>query len=550
MSAEPQAPAVTFLAGQPMLMSTIEAPTSTAIPAARARASGSRPKIWTAKRRPSRLGHIRPTALAAPRVSASAERNSVKVSAAPSSSQIVRNGRSVTASIGARSAPGLSWMSPMRMRARENSIALAGIVAVALGTGACRRAPPTRRRPVEVAPRVRRRCWPTWSIPASWARGEAPADAARAGPPAGDRGHRSVRAGVGTDVAAGQHQRRLLDAPRRDRLGPRRRPRLRSRAGRSRRRRQTRHHRHAPHSRQGGHPRQPRAVRPDAHARRSARPAGARVGVDRCARPARAARPRRQADRADRDDLLALPRRGESDRRRDRAGAPRRRVRLRPAAGDGGRARRRQRGGRRIPARPRISLGTHGARAAVAGRPRAAGSDGRVRARRDGARLSLRPLRGDGARAAADARPGQPHQRADDPGGAGAGARELVRLRGGGRALARAPAGAGRRGAAARGRRRIAGPFGARCSSTCATSGRWGCSRIRFPGCSGPTRSTDTPRCHRRRSARSPSCTPQRRCAPCSPRASPARRETPRRSPAGASSSASAWSARSPTGRS
>jgi len=83
ISAEPQAPAVTFLAGHPMFMSTIEAPTSTAMRAPRANASGSRPKICTANRRPSRLGHMRPTALAAPRVSASADRNSVKVSAAP-----------------------------------------------------------------------------------------------------------------------------------------------------------------------------------------------------------------------------------------------------------------------------------------------------------------------------------------------------------------------------------------------------------------------------------------------------------------------------------
>src|SRR3954469_18320682 len=179
MSADPQAPAVTFLAGQPMLMSTIEAPTSTAIPAARASASGSRPKIWTAKRRPSRLGHIRPTALAAPRVSASAERNSVKLSAAPSSSQIVRNGRSVTASIGAMSAPGLSWMSPMRMGARENSIALAGIVAVALGTSACRRAPPAPSATgtaAEVAPAGPEALLADVVDPRSWARGTAPAE--------------------------------------------------------------------------------------------------------------------------------------------------------------------------------------------------------------------------------------------------------------------------------------------------------------------------------------------------------------------------------------
>ena len=41
-------------------------------------------------------------------------------------------------------------------------------------------------------------------------------------------------------------------------------------------------------------------------------------------------------------------------------------------------------------------------------------------------------------------------------------------------------------------RRRSRAPSGARCSSTCATWARWACSRIRFPGCSGPTRSTGT----------------------------------------------------------
>src|SRR6185312_14177271 len=142
MSAEPQRPAVTFLAGQPMLMSTIQAPTSAAISAARASASGSRPKICTTKGRPSRLGHIRLTALAAPRVSASAERNSVKVSAAPSSSQTVRNGRSVTASIGASSAPGVSSMSPIRMRARENSIILLALAVAVSAQPSCHHAAP------------------------------------------------------------------------------------------------------------------------------------------------------------------------------------------------------------------------------------------------------------------------------------------------------------------------------------------------------------------------------------------------------------------------
>ncbi len=116
ISAEPHAPAVTFFAGQPMLMSTIDAPTSTAMRAAFASAAVSRPKICTANRRPPRLGHMRPTALAAPRVSASADRNSVNDSAAPSSSHTVRKGRSVTASIGARRTAGQNSRAPTRMR--------------------------------------------------------------------------------------------------------------------------------------------------------------------------------------------------------------------------------------------------------------------------------------------------------------------------------------------------------------------------------------------------------------------------------------------------
>ena len=177
ISAEPHAPAVTLFAGQPMLMSTSDAPTSTAMPAARASTSGSRPKIWTPNRRPSKLGHIRPIALAAPRVSASADRNSVKVSAAPSSSHTVRNGRSVTAAIGARRAPGVSWMSPMRMRAARIASALVGVLllggaggrlpqgaaarpAPAAGSGATgggrRSAARRRRRSVDLAARGRR----------------------------------------------------------------------------------------------------------------------------------------------------------------------------------------------------------------------------------------------------------------------------------------------------------------------------------------------------------------------------------------------------------
>ena len=161
ISAEPQAPAVTFFAGQPMLMSTMLAPMSAAIPAARASTVGSRPKIWTANVRPSKLGHIRSSALVAPRVSASADRNSVKLSEAPSSSQTVRKGRSVTASIGARRAPGLSWTSPMRMRGRENSTNVGFLVASVVATAfaltpavGCKRRAETPAPAVPVVPAV------------------------------------------------------------------------------------------------------------------------------------------------------------------------------------------------------------------------------------------------------------------------------------------------------------------------------------------------------------------------------------------------------------
>jgi hypothetical protein len=67
-------------------------------------------------------------------------------------------------------------MSPMRMRARENSIALAGIVAVAFGTGACRRAPPSPApAPVAVAPAGPEALLAEVVDPWSWVRAEAPA---------------------------------------------------------------------------------------------------------------------------------------------------------------------------------------------------------------------------------------------------------------------------------------------------------------------------------------------------------------------------------------
>jgi hypothetical protein len=67
-------------------------------------------------------------------------------------------------------------MSPMRMRARENSIGLAGIVALALASADCRRAPPSATGPaVEVAAPVPEALLADVVDPSSWARGQAPA---------------------------------------------------------------------------------------------------------------------------------------------------------------------------------------------------------------------------------------------------------------------------------------------------------------------------------------------------------------------------------------
>ena len=101
------------------------------------------------------------------------------------------------------------------------------------------------------------------------------------------------------------------------------------------------------------------------------------------------------------------------------------------------------------------------ARLLLAG-PGAAGSDRRVRPGRDRARLPLGALRGDRARAPGDARHRQPDQRPRDPGGARAGARELVRLRGRGGALAGTAGRAGRAPGTGRDSRRSACPDGDR----------------------------------------------------------------------------------------
>ena len=70
ISAEPHSPATTRLAGQPMLISTSDAPINTASRAAASIAAGSRPKIWTPNRRPSSDAVSLPVVLASPAASA------------------------------------------------------------------------------------------------------------------------------------------------------------------------------------------------------------------------------------------------------------------------------------------------------------------------------------------------------------------------------------------------------------------------------------------------------------------------------------------------
>src|SRR6185436_16659251 len=115
ISAEPHSPATTRFAGQPMLMSTSDAPIVTAIRAAASIAAGSRPKIWTPNRRPSSEAVSLPHVLGSPTASACADKNSVIVNPTPNSSHTVRNGRSVTAAIGANSTGTSTTSSPIRI---------------------------------------------------------------------------------------------------------------------------------------------------------------------------------------------------------------------------------------------------------------------------------------------------------------------------------------------------------------------------------------------------------------------------------------------------
>ncbi len=292
-----------------------------------------------------------------------------------------------------------------------------------------------------------------------------------------------------------QQQRRLLDAPGRHRLGSRRRHRLPRRAGRPGRRRRRRRARHAAGARARRHPRQPRAVRPHAHARRSARPRRSDLGVDRRARPARGAAPRRPPQRPDRHDLLRLSRRHRSGRRPRRARAAGHALRLWAVAGDVGAAvRRRARGGGAT--RARISARPRRARAPAVRGAGAAGPDRRVRAGRHRARLPLGALRGHEARAAGDPRHRQSDQRParvrhrrvcscrtgrDQRTATGPGSTGCSRSRAAGRRAAteqpRRHAGGVRPAGEPTARRR-----GARCCSTCATWARCGLQQDSFPG--------------------------------------------------------------------
>ena len=150
-----------------------------------------------------------------------------------------------------------------------------------------------------------------------------------------------------------------------------------------------------------------------------------------------------------------------------------------------------------------------------------------------------------------------------DPGRAGAGARELVRLRGRGGAVAgtagrarRAP-GAGRARGVRPARRRSRRRAARAAVRPAQPRARSGCSRIRFPGCCGPTRSTATPRCRAAATRGDPGDVRRRggarACSPTKRRAGTARRRddaATAASRAGARSSPSGSSARSPTARS
>ena len=547
-----------------MLMSTIAAPTSTAIPAARASASGSRPKICTAKRRPSKLGHMRPSALAAPRVSASADRNSVNVRTAPSSSHTVRNGRSVTASIGASRAPGLSCTSPMRMGGRENSTALVAVLMFAVGAAPRAVAAKRRRPPPPRLKHSRRRrprcCWRASSIPGAWPRAADASDHARAVEDIGPYEHARPDDPTSPLVNTNAHYWTALVGIAWNRdvdIDFDREP--VDLDGDGRPDTHVTRHIHA----KGGVLANPDALRPDAHARRSARPRRAHLGVDGRARPARGAAARRRAERRDRHDLLALPRRRARRRRRtwDWPGATSTTDSCwRPPPSSTTRTPRRPRTGARAAFRPgarcapgccspgpgRQDLtGEFGLDVTVPGyhSARYAGT-ARVR---QGTRGIVNPISVPGIMAA----PGLALE--NWSGSEDASAPWLERLI----ALAGRPepevietfglpdGGSGR--GPARAAVRPAQPRHARA-----------CSTIRFRACCGPTRSTARPRCRRRRRRRSPRCTPPRRCArsvqpngdagTCGRRNGTRRRRTPPRGAARSSPSGS-WE-RSRTARS
>ena len=414
----------------------------------------------------------------------------MNVSAAPSSSHTVRNGRSVTASIGASRAPGLSWMSPMRMGGRENSIALVGRPAVRrVGAGACRKraaARSRRRRPQAQPARRPRRCSPTSSIPGRWPRAagrHAPTSA-----PIEDIGpYEHARPGDPASPLV-QHERPLLDGAGRDRLGPRRRHRLRSRARRPRRRRPARHAASRGTS-------TPRAACSRTRTLFGLTPTPddprGRVGHISASTGVLGLREALRPDGTPSGEIgmtCWLCHGGATD---DGvvSWACRARVRLRPPARDRRRARRRAtptaaayRRARGFPPGRTVR-----ARLLLAG-PGAAGSDRRVRPRRDRARLPLGALRGDGARPPGDARHRQPDQRSRRSWRRRGwrwrtGPARRTRRRPGWNGWSRSPDArsrtCSRRSACPTA---IVAPPGARCCSTCATSARSGLQHDSFPG--------------------------------------------------------------------
>ena len=134
--AEPAAFLHTFLAGHPMLMSMMSAPSSTLRRAASANCWGSLPTIWT-ERMPSRaLWRRRSVDF----LEASSFGSELSISdtamPAPSPSTISRRGRSVTPAMGA-STTGLASLSGPILSSGGQSVAAGGVNADVCRAGSC-----------------------------------------------------------------------------------------------------------------------------------------------------------------------------------------------------------------------------------------------------------------------------------------------------------------------------------------------------------------------------------------------------------------------------